>query len=309
MADAQAGRAPEAALEVAVVTYESSAVLGPALESLTRGAPRLGAAIWVVDNASRDGSADLAASVLGPDRVIRSPDNRGYAAGVNRVLERAQSRWLAVMNPDVRVPPGALDRLVAILDSHPGAALVGPRVLDEHGTAEISVGPFPSLLREWAHAFYLELFMGLPGRRCPFPKRTGPVEWLSGCAWMLRVDAARAIGPLDESYFMYYEDTDYCRRLWSAGWKVLATPDVEVTHLRGRGSDHTTLLPADGGTGILRYFRKFHPEVSEARLKSIVTSGWRLRRWSHKIRAALGRESSRVWVRRFELALEEIGGA
>jgi GT2 family glycosyltransferase len=302
---AQAAGAP--ALEVAIVTHESAAVLGAALESLARAAPRWGAEIWVVDNASRDGSADLAASVLGPEHVIRSADNRGYAAGVNRVLERARSRWLAILNPDIRVPPGALDHLAGILELHPRAALVGPLVRDETGKQEISVGPFPSLPREWAHAFYLERLVGMPGRRCRFPARTGPVDWVSGCAWLLRVEAARAVGPLDEAYFMYYEDTDYCRRLWSAGWTVLATPDVEVTHLLGRGSEGTSLLPADGGIGIVRYFRKFHPEVSEPRLKSIVTSGWRLRRWSHEIRAALGRKTSREWVRRFGLALEQIG--
>jgi len=303
------GAADGAALDVAVVSHESSAVLRPMLESLRGAAPKRGLAVWVVDNASRDGSAEIAATVLGGDRVIRSPDNRGYAAGVNRVLERTRSRWLAVLNPDVLVPAGTLDRLAEILESHPRAALVGPRVRDGRGVPEISVGPFPSLAREAAHAFYLERFVGLPGRRRSFPSRTAPVDWVSGCAWLLRVEAARAVGPLDEGYFMYYEDTDYCRRLWSAGWTVLATPDVGVTHLLGRGSERTSLLPADGGAGIVRYFRKFHPEASEARLKWIVTSGWRLRRSSHAVRAALGREASRIWVRRFDLALERIGRA
>lgn len=296
-------------IQAVIVTHDSEAVLEPCLRSLAEAAPRHGVETFVVDNASHDRSAELAVSLLGPDQVIRSGDNRGYAAGVNRALERATARWFAVLNPDVVVPPGALDRLADLLNSQPKAALIAPRVRDEHGHAEISVGPFPTLARERVHAFYLEIFFGLPGRRRRFPDALAPVDWASGCAWLLRRDVMRTIGPLDEQYFMYWEDMDYCQRLWQGGWQVLATPEVTVTHLLGRGSARTTLLPADGGSGIVRYFRKFHPEVDIDELKSIVTAGWRLRRLSHQVRGALGRETSRTWVRRFDLALEHLARA
>jgi hypothetical protein len=296
-------------IEVAVVTHDSAHVLAAGLRSILAAAPQRGVRVWVVDNASRDGSAGLAASLVGDAQVIRCAENRGYAAGVNRALERARSPWFAVLNPDVELPPGALDRLAGLLAAHPRAALVAPRVRDEQGRPEGSVGPFATLRRERAHAFYLEYFFGVPGRRGAFPNSTAPVDWASGCAWLLRLAAARAVGALDEEYFMYWEDMDYCRRIWSAGWEVLATPEVEVRHLLGRGSARTALLPADGGAGIVRYFRKFHPEVDIDHLKAVVTAGWRLRRWSHVVRAALGREGSRTWVKRFDLALDQMAGA
>src|SRR5439155_5493628 len=118
--------------------------------------------------------------------------------------------------------------------------------------------------RERSHALMWDRCLGLDGRSAEFPDHTAPVEWASGCAWLLRGEAVRSVGSLDEAYFMYFEDVDYCRRLRDAGWEVLATPEARVIHALGQGSTGTPEVPADGGPALLHYFEKFH-SAEEAR--------------------------------------------
>lgn len=286
-----------------VVTHDSEGVLEACLDSLALAAPRRGLEAWVVDNCSQDGSARIAARRLGPERVLRLEQNRGFAAGVNQILATRPAEWLAVLNPDVVLPSGALDDLVDVLERHPRAGLVAPRVRDRSGREERSVGLFPTLARERAHAYYLDLLLGREGRHCVFPAPLGEVDWASGCAWVLRGEAVRDVGPLDEEYFMYCEDVDYCRRLRDRGWSVLASAAVEVLHGRGEGSAGTAVLPADGGLALLRYFRKFEPATSEREVRRVLAAGWRLRRFSHVLRALAGNRRSAHFVRRFDDAL------
>jgi GT2 family glycosyltransferase len=290
-------------ITVVVVTYESSAVIAECLASLGGAAPRRGVTACVVDNASTDGSADLAARATGAPRVIRMERNGGFAAGVNAGLRAATTRWIAVLNPDTVVPPGALDRLADVLERHPRAALVGPRVRDAARRAEATVGYLPTVARERAHAYLLDKALGLQGRRARFPARTRGVEWVSGCAWLLRAEAVQAVGLLDEGYFMYYEDVDYCRRLRDAGWQVLATPEVEIYHGVGHGSRVTRSLPVDGGAALLRYFSKFHPGPAERRARRVLERGWRLRRAWRRALARLGDADSAAIAERFDAAL------
>jgi GT2 family glycosyltransferase len=294
-------------LAAIVVLYESEAVVERCLESLRRAAPRRGLELRVVDNASRDAGAALAERIAGAGSVIRMTSNRGFAAGVNAGLAATGARFRAVLNPDTEVPPGALDALADVLEEHPRAALVGPAVHDESGVPERSCGRFPTLARERAHAWMLDRLLGLEGRAAPFPRETAPVDWVSGCAWMLRAGALEAIGPLDEGYFMYCEDVDWCRRARDAGWDVLATPRVRVRHTLSRGSSGTSSLPADGGTSMLRYFGKFHPEVAPERIRDVLASGWRLRRAWQRLRAGLGDARAAGAARRYERALEAAG--
>lgn len=289
-----------------VVTHESSDVIEAFLETLAEAAPVHGLHVRVVDNASTDGSAERAAAKVGADHVVRLAENRGFAAGVNAGIAASRGRWIAVLNPDTLVPPGGLDTLVAALEADPGAALAGPRVRDMDGHLESTVGRFPTAARESAHAMFLDRLVGREGRRGRFPVTTAPVDWLSGCAWILRREAVEAVGPLDEDYFMYWEDVDYCRRLHDAGWRVLATPDVEIRHGVGRGSRTSRLLPVDGGAAVLRYFAKFLPDEEERRARRAIRRGWRVRRMLRAMRARLGDEASARMVERYDLALGQL---
>ena len=300
-----AARPPIAAV---VVTHQSAAVIAPCLRTLAGSAPRRRITITVVDNASSDDTVAQARRANAAARVIELGDNRGFAAALNVGLGQAAGEWMAIVNPDVELPAGSLDRLADTVEGHPRAALIGPRVRLPNGRLEPSVGWFPTLARERAHAWLLDRMVGLPGRRRPFPSATAPVDWVSGSVWLLRAEAFRATGPLDEGYFMYVEDVDYCRRLRDAGWEVLATPEVEVLHQRGLGSKDSALLPADGGVALVRYFDK-HRAREGAALRRALTQGWRLRRAFHAVRARFGNRPAALLERRYRLALERLANA
>jgi GT2 family glycosyltransferase len=293
-------------LAALVVTHESSHVIHRCLRALLAAAPKHGVEPWVVDNASTDDSAAAATTVVGPSRVMRLEANRGFAAGVNAGCASIQSTWLAVLNPDVILPAGSLDRLVDILEQHPRAGLVAPRVFGTDGRPEANVGRFPSVTRERNHAWMLDRWLGQQGRHAPFPSATRRVDWVSGCCWLLRSQAMREVGALDEEYFMYFEDVDYCKRLHVAGWDVIATPAVEVRHELGRGSRTTRLLPADGGRAPLRYFAKFHSREDVRRVRGWLVRGWRLRHAWRRLRARLGDAGSSVAAERYRLALRSV---
>lgn len=288
-------------LAIVVVTFESHAVLDACLASLRHAAAA--ADLWVVDNASSDGSVAVALGHVPDERVLRLPRNGGFAAGVNAALARVRADWIAVVNPDAVVPAGALDRLRDILAAHPRAGLVAPRVRDPRGREEASVGRFPTPARERNHAMKLDRLPGPEGRTHAFPARTAPVDWASGCAWLLRGRAVDDVGALDEGYFMYFDDVDYCRRLWNAGWQVIAAPEVDVVHRPGTGSRATPDLPAENGGAPLRYFAKHMNDADHARARRWLLRGWRLRAIGHGICGRLGRTASIRLAARYRAAL------
>lgn len=294
------------AVSAVVVTYESAAVIERCLNALREAAPGRGIDAWVVDNASTDDGVQRAAAVLGWNHVIRRPTNGGFAAGVNQVLSGFRGEWLAVINPDVVLPPEGIDRLVDFLVRTPRAGLVGPRVDLPGGGREPTAGVFPTPGREWVHAFMLDRFLGLPGRRRTQPAQPSTVDWISGCVWVLRGAAIAATGPLDEKYFMYHEDADYCFRMRQAGWQSWYLPHVRCTHHRGTGSSASSRLPADGGLAAMRLMKRLHPEASARSIQSSFRTGWRLRLSLHKAGARLGRVASRTMALRYQLALEQL---
>jgi GT2 family glycosyltransferase len=290
-------------VSVIVVSFESEARLDPCLASLEAAAPRRGLDVHVVDNASADDSVLVATRRLGAGRVHRLAENRGFPAGVNAGLARAAGSYVAVLNPDTIVLPGCLDRLADELDRHARAGLVAPRVVGAGGRPEASVGHFPSGRRERNHALGLHRLARGRGRTRPFPDRTARVDWASGCAWLLRAAAARDVGPMDEGFFMYFDDVDYCRRLWAAGWAVLASPSAHVVHATGQGSRATAALPAEGGASPLRYFAKHLPREDAERARRWLLRGWRLRAIAHGLGGRLGLEGAAARAARFDLAL------
>lgn len=287
-----------------VVIFESAAVIDRCLDSLLEAAPQRGIEVRVVDNGSSDDGAARASARLGERAVIRMPVNRGFAAGVNAGLANAGSDWLAVVNPDLCFAPGALDALAAFLEGHPRAGVAGPRVDDAEGRREETAGVFPSSRREWVHAWMLDRVLPVQGRHRVQPMSAERVDWISGCAWLLRRAAWEAVGSLDEGYFMYFEDVDYCRRMAESGWEVWSNPAVRATHARGTGSRATATLPADGGAAAVRYLRKHLRPADRAPSVAALRSGWALRLAVRRGLAALGHPASRAIAERFRLALE-----
>ena len=175
--------------------------------------------------------------------MISNPANLGYAAAVNRACRAAPGRDVLLLNPDVEVPgAGSFRALAEFLEQNPRAGAVGPRLLNADGTTQASARPFPSPIAMAGHAS--------AARRLPFARRAterylrlpsleepSPVGWLLGAAMLIRRRAYEEVGGWDERFFLYLEDTDFCRRLASAGWESWYLPTVALRHLHARQSD------------------------------------------------------------------------
>jgi GT2 family glycosyltransferase len=236
-------------LSIVIVSYNARADLERCVESLHSPPPAVSHEVIVVDNASTDGSAE-AMRRFPQVRLIESGANRGFAAGSNIGMRASTGELVLLLNSDTIVGPGAIDRLVQTARSHPDVAIVGPRLVDGTGRAELSFGQMVSPLADFRQR---RLMRGLerrdPGalrqveattRREQFP------DWVSGaCLLVCRADA-EAVGLIDERYFMYLEDVDFCAAIRARGRRVLFTPAVEIVHLRGRsaaaGPDKTRAL-------------------------------------------------------------------
>ena len=195
------------------------------------------------DAASDDGTADRVAAAFPWARLLRSRQNLGFTGGNNRALRVARGRYVLLLNPDAELRPGAIDALADYLDAHPDVGAVGPRLLWPDGSTQSSRRRFPSRLTGFVESTVLQRWLGrsAPLRRyymADLPDdREQDVDWLVGAAVMLRGEALRAVGLFDERFFMYSEEVDLCRRVRSAGWRIVYLPGAIVVHHEGKSSE------------------------------------------------------------------------
>lgn len=197
----------------------------------------------VVDNASSDGSADMVAERFPAAVVVRNADNRGFAAANNQVMKSANGRYVFLLNPDAETHPGALAALVRFMDENPDVGVCGPLVLNPDGSVQYSARRFPTLLAgAFRNTFLTRLFPNNRYNReyllSDWDHRSQrDVDWLSGAAMFIRQEVIEQIGVLDEQFFMYSEDVDFCYRAGQAGWRITFFPGAAVTHARAHSSD------------------------------------------------------------------------
>jgi GT2 family glycosyltransferase len=230
-------------LSVVIVTYNSRRDIDACLESLVRTRPAVDHETLVVDNASPDGTAAAVRARWPSVRVLDAGGNVGFSAANNIGIRASAGELVLLLNPDTLVPAGAIDTLVGVLDARPDAAVVGPRLVDADGRAELSFG---RMISPWTELRQKLLVVGndrgvpgIAGYVDRLTRRAREVDWVSGACLLVRRADADAAGLLDERYFMYTEDVDFCAAIRARGRKVLFTPDAEVTHLRGRSAAST----------------------------------------------------------------------
>jgi GT2 family glycosyltransferase len=226
-------------LSIVIVSYNAREHLVRCLESLRRHSPAVSHEVIVVDNNSADDSAQ-AASAFADVKVIRSARNVGFSAGNNIGIKASTGENLLLLNNDTIVSAGAIDRLLERLRTEPGVAVVGPRLVDAHGRAELSFGPMITPLNEWRQG---RLARGLRENDPAvvaeveaMTRREQRPDWVTGACLLVRRADAEAVGLLDERFFMYTEDVDFCASIRARGRQILFTPDVEIVHLRGRSA-------------------------------------------------------------------------
>ena len=246
---------------IVIVTYNSARDIDRALRSLADPPPATPHEILVVDNASADDTVTRVHASWPGVRLIASPSNLGFAAANNRGIRESSSELVLLLNPDTSVPRGAIDRLVAHLDARPDVAIVGPRIVDGEGRAELSFGSMIAPLTELRQKV---LVVGNDRGVRPIvsmvdrmTRRTRTVDWVSGACLLIRRADLEAAGLLDERFFLYTEDVDLCASVRRRGRTVLFAADVEIQHLRGRSAGATTA--AEYRRSQLAFYEKHHP--------------------------------------------------
>ena len=251
---------------IVAVAYRSARDLPRLVASLPAAADGLDWRLIVVDNDGTDGLADALSGSPGVT-VIDAGGNLGYSGGLNRGLQAAPDAPVTVfLNPDLVLAPGALRALVEAAD---GAAAV-PRIRDAAGRLQPSLRREPTVLRSAGEALFGDHWPSRGGaladlvREPAAYERPHEVDWATGAALAVPTGAARAVGPWDaDRFFLYSEETDYCRRLRAGGLPIRYVPAAEAVHEQG-GSGRSAALDALQTVNKLRYFRKWHGAVPSA---------------------------------------------
>ena len=269
---------------VVVVTYNSGGVIAGLLDSLPDGLEGVaGYEVIVVDNDSQDGSAEIAANHPLRPRVIRSGANAGYAAGINIAATAARDdAHLLILNPDLRLLRGSVRPMLDAL-GRPGAGIALPRNFKEDGDLDPTIRREPSVLSAWSEALLggtLAARLGVgevvaPGKRY---ERAGPVEWATASALLVAARARHAVGPWDESFFLYSEEVDYQRRVRRAGMDIVYVPESEVMHIGGEYRVNSRLYALLTSNRI-RYFGRHHGTLATLCFRAGIAAGEALRGW------------------------------
>ena len=253
-------------LSTVVVHFRSLDTLPACLRALENGTRGMSSDLVVVDNASGDSVADLLARDFPSARLIPNHENVGYARAVNQGITATRGEFVLVMNPDCFVEQGALEALVRHARAHPHVGITAPQLLTEDGAIEFSARAFPNALSFLFNRYSL-LTRWFPEN--PFSRRylltdwdhrtVREVDWVSGACMLVRRAAIEAVGPMDEGFFMFNEDVDWCRRMGLGGWSVAYVPEARAVHTigasRGRVSNRVIL---ERHRGMIRYFHKHH---------------------------------------------------
>ena len=233
-------------LSLVLVSWNTRELLKSCLESVFRSlaqTPELTYEVFVADNASSDGSAEMVCREFPQVKRIQTGANLGFAKANNLALKEAQGRFWLLLNSDTLIPDEsrALAALVAVLDAHPEAAVAGPTLLNADGSLQVSWARFPGLASELSGALdrsqaprALSEMERAEVRQTLAPFTT---DWVGGAAFLVRASAAQGkLFGLDEAFFMYAEETEWCLRLARAGHKTLFVPGIEIVHLGGGSS-------------------------------------------------------------------------
>lgn len=253
------------------------------LESLARFAPAAQARGWqviVVDNASTDGSGDAVAAAFPAVTLVRLAENRGYAAGNNRGLEIAIGEAVVLLNSDVLADVEQLQALADYLAANPDVAAVSAGLRTATGDPQaFAYGGDPS-------PFYL-LRRGI-GRLFRLPPLhnwavTEPlaVDWVSGACLCVRREVIDRIGGLDEGFFLYFEDVDWCRRMRLAGWRVVYNPLVQVVHWGGQSQAQRRVANRHYGESLRYFYRKNYSQIAATFLDFLLWFFDKAQIWSY----------------------------
>jgi GT2 family glycosyltransferase len=254
-------------LSIIIVNWNTRDLLCQCLDSLTQRVEGIEMEILVVDNGSTDGSVAAVRKKFPGMRLIENPVNLGFAKANNQALSVSKGRYLLLLNPDTQVKDEAIPQMLSFMNAHAEAGLVGAQLLNADESKQNSIANFPSLATELLNKSLLRWFFPekFPGKEMDYP---APVEVDSviGACMLVRREAVEQVGLLDEGFFLFLEETDWCYRIKKAGWKIYHIPQAEIFHFQGKSAE------AEKGKARIEYYRSryYYFRKNNGRLQSSV---------------------------------------
>jgi GT2 family glycosyltransferase len=228
----QPGKSGIPDLSISIINWNTQDLLANCLESVEQTKDGLDVEIIVVDNASTDGSQEMVQARFPAVKLVENQDNLGFARANNQALEQSRGRYVMLLNSDTLLQQGSLQAMVSFMDSHPEVGIVGARLINGDGSLQRSWARFPSILSEVLGANFRQ--------RKRFSSHNSSlvyeVDWVGGACLLIRHSTMEQVGLLDERFFMYSEELDWCYRTRQSGWSICYLPEACVIHLGGQSS-------------------------------------------------------------------------
>jgi len=280
-------------LSIVILCWNDLKVISDCLRSIYAGTHSTEFEVIVSDNGSTDGSISFIRENYPDVRLIENGENLRFSKGNNVGISATHGEYVLILNPDTIIRYGALDRWIEFADRHPEAGGFGCQVLNADGSYQGCARPFPTVWREWVGALYLRSLGYLSDVFIAdkYVRWSGETEriidWQAGCCLMVRGELLKKLGGFDERFYYYYEDLDLCHQIRDAGYPIIYTPDVVITHLVGQSiKSFRIAFELDKYRNRYRYFYKYFGRSGVRRCR----------------RAVLGR----LWVRQIGYSVVQL---
>ncbi|MBN1954744.1 MAG: glycosyltransferase family 2 protein [Anaerolineae bacterium] len=271
-------------LGIVIVSYNTCDLLRTCLQTVCASQGDFSYRVCVVDNASPDGSAAMVAAEFPQALLIHNPDNRGYPAANNQGLEalgypdgRDAPRFALLLNPDTELPVDGLARMLAFMAAHPDAGVAGPRLQLPDGTLDLACRrsfPSPAVsfyrLAGLSRLFPRSRRFGRYNLTYLDPAETAEVDSVVGAFMLVRREAIQAVGLMDDTFFMYGEDLDWCYRIKQAGWRVYYYPEVTVMHVKRAASRHSARAQVEFWRAMTLFYQKHYGDQTAWPLHALI---------------------------------------
>ncbi len=290
-------------LSIIIVNWNVRELLRSCLQSIEGGWGALEVEVIVVDNASGDGSVAMLQNEFPWVHLIACEENAGFPRGNNLGLAQANGRFLYLLNPDTEIVGDALTVMVQYMDQHPDVGVVGSQLLYADGRIQPSRRRFPSMLTGLFESTWLQplaprrLLRHYYAQDLP-DDQIADVDWVMGASLMVRREVYAQVGGMDEAYFMYSEELDWCRRIKDAGWRVVYLPQAQVIHHEGKSSEQAvTARHVNFNRAKLRYFRKYHGRFAAALIRVVLLKNYALQLLLEGVKGLIGHKRPLRWQR------------